>query len=207
MNSQGEMKKIEFGHVSSQTCRAIGRYGSNPGQLKCPKGILIDESTNHLIVSEWSNHRVQEMDENGKHVRLFGNGQGNQPGQLDLPWGMTMSQEGRLIVCDCFNSRLQWWRKENASHAGLFAVDSMPCCVAIGPSGDQLFVSLYSHKIGVISMDGQPIGSMGNGRGSKNGQLNDPAGVAFNSHGDVLAGDSRNKRICVFEVRSNDRGK
>jgi len=47
------VKKIEFGHVSSQTCRAIGRYGSNPGQLKFPQAILMDESTNHLIVSEW----------------------------------------------------------------------------------------------------------------------------------------------------------
>ena len=81
-----------------------------------------------------------------------------------------MSQEGRLIVCDNVNKRLQWWRKEDASHAGLFAVDSNPCCVAIGPSGDQLFVSHASHKIGVISMDGQPIGSMGNGKGSKDGQ-------------------------------------
>ena len=113
-----------------------------------------------------------------------------------------MSQEGRLIVCDHGNKRLQWWRKEDASHAGLFAVDSNPYCVAIGPSGDQLFVSLKSHKIGVISMDGQPIGSMGNGEGSEDGQLNFPIGVAFNSHGDVLVGDSLNKRICVFEVRS-----
>ena len=101
------------------------------------------------------------------------------------------------------NKRLQWWRKEDASHAGLFAVDSTPRCVAIGPSGDQLFVSLaYSNNIGVISMDGQPIGSMGNGKGSKDGQLDWPIGVAFNSHGDVLVGDSKNKRICVFEVRS-----
>ena len=114
---------------------------------------------------------------------------------------MTISKEGRLIVCD-WNKRLQWWRKEDASHAGLFAVDSIPHCVAIGPSGDQLFVSLVSNKIGVISMDGQPIGSMGNGKGSKNGQLNLPIGVAFNSHGDLLVGDSGNKRICVFEVRS-----
>ena len=126
------------------------------------------------------------MDENGRHVRFFGNGQGNQPGQLNRPWVMTMSKEGRLIVCDYLNKRLQWWRKEDASHAGLFAVDSNHRCVAIGPSGDQLFVSLDSHKIGVISMDGQPIGSMGNGKGSEDGQLNWPVGVAFNSHGDVL---------------------
>jgi len=51
-------------------------------------------------------------------------------------------------------------------------------------------------------MDGQPIGSMGHGRGSKDGQLDWPVGVAFNSHGDVLVGDSMNKRICVFEERS-----
>ena len=51
-------------------------------------------------------------------------------------------------------------------------------------------------------MDGQPIGSMGNGKGSEDGQLDWPIGVAFNSHGDLLVGDSFNKRICVFEVRS-----
>ena len=89
------MKKIEFGHVSSQTCRAIGSQGSNAGQLNHPRAILVDESTNHLIVSEFDNHRVQEMDENGRHVRFFGNGQGKQPGQLHG----SDDEPGRQVDC------------------------------------------------------------------------------------------------------------
>ena len=118
--------------------------------------------------------------------------------------GLALSDGGRLFVCDYGNKRIQSWQLSDGSYLGLFQVDSNPNCVAIGPSGDQLFVSLDSNKIQVIGMDGQPIRSIGMGEGSRYGQLNTPVGLAFNSHGDLLVGDSNNKRISVFEASSGE---
>ena len=196
--------KLNYSNLRNQACRVIGSEGQEPGQFDFPRDIVVDSSTNHLIVSEWHNNRVQVLGDDGSFIRFIGNGRGNELNQIGFPWGLALSDGGRLFVCDNGNKRIQSWQLSDGSYLGLFQVDFKPHCVAIGPSGDQLFVSLYSNKIQVIGMDGQPIRSIGMGQGSLHGQLNYPVGLAFNSHGDLLVGDSWNKRISVFEASSGE---
>ena len=192
---------MNYSKINNNHCRVIGRKGSGAGQLYHPMGILMDKDTGNIIVTEYGNNRVQVMKDDGSHVYFIGNGNGSNPGQLNNPYGLALSDEGRLIVCDCINNRIQYWHMKDGRYLGQFGVESNPQCVAIGPSGDQLFVSLYSNKIGVYGMDGQLIRSIGS-KGSKDGQLNYPIGLAFNSRGNLLVGERNNKRISVFEGSS-----
>jgi len=166
----------------------------------------VDASNGSLIVSELGNHRIQVMRDDGSHLRYIGNGKGDAAGQLDGPRGLALSDTGRLFVCDWNSKRIQSWQVNDGSYIGQFGIDSIPRCVVIGPSKDQLFVSLDSHKIAVIGMDGQLIKSIGRGQGAKDGELNNPTGVAFNSRGELLVGERSNKRVSVFDVKNGVNG-
>jgi len=51
---------------------------------------------------------------------------------------------------------------------------------------------------GIYNADGTFIQSFGP-RGSNDGELNVPSGLAIDNNGNLLVGDSNNKRICVFD--------
>jgi len=196
--------RLNLTKMESNRCRTIGEKGNGPGDFCHPQDVVLDPQTGHLVVSEWYNHRIQVIGDDGSHIRLIGNGEGQQDGQFDCPWGLALSNEGDLFVCDNYNQRIERFKMETGEWIGKFAVQLNPSCIALGPTGDELFVSLNSHKIGKYSMDGELIGSIGSGNGSAYGQLNYPTGLAFNSRGDVLVGDSGNRMISVFEGNTGE---
>jgi len=196
--------RLNLTKMESNRCRTIGKKGNGPGQFNNPRGVVLDPQTGHLVVSEFNNHRIQVIGDDGSHIRFIGNGKGQQDGQFRYPWGLALSNEGDLFVCDHNNQRIERFKMETGEWIGKFAVQSNPRCIALGPTGDELFVSLNSHKIGKYSMDGELIGWIGSGNGSADGQLNYPTGLAFNSRGDVLVGDSCNRIISVFEGNTGE---
>ena len=65
-----------------------GKYGfgyerSNPGQLKYPSSIIVDN--NLVYVNELSNHCVSIFDTNGCYLHCFGK-QGGEEGELNGPF-------------------------------------------------------------------------------------------------------------------------
>jgi len=82
-----------------------GKMGSGAGELKCPVSIIIRDS--ELFISELNNHRISIWDKHtGNYVRCFGT-EGSGPGQFSNPNGMILTSQNELVVCDCYNHRLQ----------------------------------------------------------------------------------------------------
>src|SRR5438046_2457775 len=106
-----------------------------------------------------------------------------------IHWGIVISEEGKLFVCDCENKRIEYFGIRNRNYLGLFDVEYYPNCVEINPNRDKLFVSLYSNRIGEYRMERELISYIGQGKESKENQLNYPIGITFNSHGDLFVGD------------------
>jgi len=91
---------------------SIGTEGSQPGEFLRPSGIAIDDDRHRIIVSDTANHRVQVLSSiDGSFLFEFGS-QGNQPGQFRNPSGVCIDNQGRIIVADTSNRRLQSFTHE-----------------------------------------------------------------------------------------------
>jgi len=89
-----------------------GKRGSQPGSFSCPSGIAIDDDRHRIIVSNTLNNRVQVLSSiDGSFLFEFGS-KGDQPGQLNRPHGVCIDHQGRIIVADTNNYRLQSFTHE-----------------------------------------------------------------------------------------------
>jgi len=91
---------------------SIGKQGSRPGEFYCPTGIAIDDDRHRIIVCDSDNARVQVLSSiDGSFLLEFGS-KGNQPCQLNYPHGLCIANQGRIIVADHNNNRLQSFTHE-----------------------------------------------------------------------------------------------
>jgi len=86
---------------------SIGKRGSRPGELSAPTGVAIDDDRHRIIVSDSGNDRVQVLSSiDGSFLFEFGS-HGGQPCQFNYPSGVCIDNQGRIIVADTHNNRLQ----------------------------------------------------------------------------------------------------
>jgi len=127
-----------------------GKQGSRPGELYFPSSIAIDDDRHRIIVADTNNHRVQVLSSiDGSFLFEFGS-QGRQPGQLNSPLGVCIANQGRIIIADYFNNRLQ-----SFTHDG-HHISSFDCDALGQPSGvafDEhrgIIAFTTSHQVNVI---------------------------------------------------------
>jgi len=85
----------------------VHRRGSQPGEFLYPSSIAIDHDRHRIIVCDTFNHRVQVLSLiDGSFLFMFGS-YGDQPSRLKLPHGLCIDNQGRIIVADTNNNRLQ----------------------------------------------------------------------------------------------------
>jgi len=90
----------------------IGKPGSRPGEFDYPSSIAVDHDRCRIIVSDSNNHRVQVLSSiDGSFLLEFGS-HGNQPGEFSFPHGLCIDNQGRVIVADTGNLRLQSFTPE-----------------------------------------------------------------------------------------------
>ncbi len=91
--------------VCTNTCKA-GLAGSGEGQLSEPQGVVSDEATGDIYVSDTGNNRIVEFTTKGKLKNAYGaKGTGNL--QFDAPQGLTAESAGDIWVADRANHRLE----------------------------------------------------------------------------------------------------
>jgi len=91
---------------------SIGKRGSRPGEFCHPSGIAIDDDHHRIIVADTQNNRVQVLSLiDGSFLFEFGS-YGDQPCQFKFPQGVCIANQGRIIVADFFNNRLQSFTHE-----------------------------------------------------------------------------------------------
>jgi len=91
---------------------SIGKQGSRPGAFWSPSGIAIDDDRHRIFVADCGNHRVQVLSSiDGSFLFMFGC-RGDQACQFSGPQGLCIDNQGRIIVADQNNSRLQSFTHE-----------------------------------------------------------------------------------------------
>jgi DNA-binding beta-propeller fold protein YncE len=99
----------------------FGAFGANDGQFSRPQSMVIDQDI--VYVTDACNHRIAVFKSDGTFVRNMGS-VGSGLGQFRFPYGLDEDREGRLVVCEFGNNRVQLIDKQTGQglrtwgHAG-----------------------------------------------------------------------------------------
>ena len=88
----------------------FGRYGTVDVELNGPSGLAMDKAGHLLVCSGYllnSPHRIHVYTLDGKLVTMFGGSDGKQLGHFKCPNSVTVLKNGRIVVCEFGNCRLQ----------------------------------------------------------------------------------------------------
>ena len=88
-----------------------GSYGNESGQFSLTfPGIDIDENAGLVFVVDKLLTNIQIFDQTGKFISKFGS-KGTGEGQFKRPEDIAIDPQGRILVCDTGNSRIQIFSK------------------------------------------------------------------------------------------------
>lgn len=190
----------------------LGSTGTGPREYRDPRCIDVDQVTDHILVADFSNHRVQELKCDGTFIRFIGNGEGSKPGQLSAPWGLAVDNETRLLyVSEHYNHRISVFSLENGHFVHCFGTRGDGDDQFEQPSGLHfdhyrkllLIADRGNHRVKVVRPDGSLVHMLGVGIPESIGNMVSnpritPLDVTVDARGEVFVTDWTNHRIQVF---------
>jgi sugar lactone lactonase YvrE len=88
-----------------------------------PNHVAVAQNGDIYVSDGYQNARVVHFSGNGQFVRIIGGVKRSQPGQLQLPHGVALDSQGRILVNDSDNQRVAIFDKEGRF---MFADESLP---------------------------------------------------------------------------------
>jgi DNA-binding beta-propeller fold protein YncE len=104
VSEYGENNRVQIFDKDRNFLRSIGTFGHAPGELARPQSIAVVGEL--LYVADACNHRVAVFTTGGDFVKNLGQS-GSGPGEYRFPYGLDVDAEGKLIVCEFGNNRVQ----------------------------------------------------------------------------------------------------
>jgi len=87
---------------------SFGACGDGEGQFARPAALCVDGRRGVLYVADACNHRIARYGLDGRLQGYFGRAGGGL-GELRYPYGLALTPEGGLVVCEYGNNRVQWF--------------------------------------------------------------------------------------------------
>ncbi|HTB50824.1 MAG TPA: hypothetical protein VK701_07590, partial [Solirubrobacteraceae bacterium] len=192
---------VSNGHAEFETCTTecrAGIPGAGNGQFSWLAGLAVD-SSGDLLVADYGNNRIQELNEKDEFVREFGSA-GTGPEQFEGPLNIALSG-ANLYITDYRNNRVQEFSttgsplnrfSECTGGPGHF---SNPYGIATDPhNGDLYVVDNGNTRVQECTPAGGFVTKFGSA-GSGPGQLTAPTGVAVSAAGGIYAVDNATNRV------------
>lgn len=110
VSEYGEHDRVQVFDAVGTYLYEFGSFGDRDGQFSRPQSMVIDKGL--VYVTDSCNHRLVVFKTDGTFVRNIG-GVGSELGQFRFPYGMDIDSDGRLIVCEFGNNRVQLVDKES----------------------------------------------------------------------------------------------
>ena len=173
-------------------------------RLSYPKGMVISQG--HLIVA--GNNRITIINtDNGKVINTFGK---HGSGQVEFrgPEGVSLTQDGYIVVAERYNHRLQVLTVEGAFVAAVGSKGSQPLQfnepgdVAVHHNGKIFVTEWLNNRVQVLNPDLSYSHCFGS-KGDKLGELNYPNGIVIDQDGMVYVGEFWNDRIQKFTPKGD----
>ena len=158
-----------------------------------------------IVVLDWSQsrRRVVLLTKEGKLIRSIGS-HGSLPGRFNDPYGVCVDGEGRIIVADTANHRIQVFNDDGAfirsfgTQGSLEGQFNRPYGVVVDGDGHVVICDTYNHRIQVMDIKGNFVRGFGT-EGSKESQFQSPKGLDLDGKGRIVVGDQGDERVSVFE--------
>ncbi|MCK5529357.1 MAG: NHL repeat-containing protein, partial [Kiritimatiellae bacterium] len=176
-----------------------GSFGSGSNELSWPQGLVVNEATEQLIVSDTKNNRVVVYDINAVSGELtlsfiFGV---SGSGLLNLPRGVALDSSGNIYVADKGRNRVAVFDAAGVYLRQIF-VSAQPSSVALDSVG-KIYVALSTlNRIDIYDNAGAYIETLGSA-GAAAGQFSLPEDVKIGRGDRVYVVDKSNHRIQLFD--------
>jgi DNA-binding beta-propeller fold protein YncE len=198
--SDSRLDKI-FG-MNTETGVVVSTFGS-PGELKNPSGMVFDDASDRLYVSDTQNHMVRVFDREGRPLFTIGK-RGTEDGEFNYPSYLAMDNKKRLFVVDSFNFRVQIFDSEGnflkkfgrlGDSSGYM---SRPHGIGVDSDGNIYLVDAAFNNFQIFNEDGQLLLWVGNA-GAGAGEFYLPSGLYIDKKDTIYVSDTFNRRIQVFK--------
>ncbi|MBI3638870.1 MAG: 6-bladed beta-propeller [Thaumarchaeota archaeon] len=191
-------KILGFNATTGDLVFTFSQLGTNPGDLRGPRGIGIDSQGNRIVAEDYNN-RVSIFDPSGNFLKTFGS-TGTGPGQFKQPRGILIDSAGNILVADTQNSRIQKFTS-NGTYITQFATFK-PYQIAFDAQENIYCADETAAYIEKLAPNGTSLARFGI-NGTAPGQLNNPRGVYIDNSGNIWVSDSGNNRIQKFDSNFN----
>ncbi len=198
-----------FPGQAPETAHVWGRKGLDDGRFVKPRAITIDDQDRLYVVDKTA--RIQVFDRDGHFIRGWRTPECYQ----GKPCGLSISQDGLLMVCDTHYFRVLFYTLEgeliesrtiggvNGRGPGEFGFVTD----VVQDSKGNYFISEYGDydRIQKFTPGGQYVYQWGE-HGEEPGQFQRPQGMVMDQNDHLWVADASNHRIQVFDV-SGDKPK
>ena len=181
-----------------QFVTAWGSEGDGDDQFSALQAIALD-TVDNVYAADTGNHRVQKFDNDGTFITKWGkenNEEGTADGEFAFPEGIAVAPDGRVLVTDHNNFRVQTFDGNGVFQDTWPAVDEGdapfgPEAIAVDSGSNSFIVDRLGNRIVKFDSDGAVLMSFGN-------EFSSLFGVAVDDDGNVFIADSGNHRIEKF---------
>ena len=177
-------------------CR--GKAGLGEGEFNKPTCVAVAPNGDIYVTDGYGNRRVVCLSPEGKFKFAWGT-EGTEPGQFKDPHDIVIDKNGRILIADRENFRIQLFDMKGTfldqwtnvgRPFGLFLTKD-----------DILYVSDGTleapNRILMLDLDGKLLGSFGT-LGSDLGQFDVPHSIALDSKGNLYVAEVNNCRVTKF---------
>ncbi len=183
---------LEFGEKSA------GSNGFGDGTFNRPQQAVVMPD-DHVFVTDELNNRIQEFDQNGTFLNLFGTA-GSEPGQLKHPTGIAVDADERIYIADTGNNRIQVFSRQGlplqafGESGTVYGTFNAPTGIAVGEDGRIYVVERGNNRIQVFDTDGRFVTAFGQ-EGRAIGQYERPTDACFDAFTRIFVADTGNDRV------------
>ena len=204
--------KWKLGENNGETVAGGNGRGNRIDQLSYPTDVIVDENNKSLIICDCGNRRVVRwslQNPDDREILI----------QNIRCWGLMMSRNGDLFVCDYENHAVKVWRKGEIGKGkeGIIVAGgngwgnqlnqlNYPTYIFIDRK-ETIYVSdLENHRVmkWLKGANESIVVAGGQGQGNNLNQLCYPFGLVVNEVGDVYVADSFNHRIMCWSLGSKE---
>ena len=173
---------------------ALGKAGT-PGngidEFNMPTDVAFGPAGEIYVTDGYGNRRIMKLTPNGGFLGSWGE-PGDEPGQFENPHAIVVDSNGRIVVADRDNDRIQIF--DDAGKLLDIWPGFAPYGLAYDHKGNLFVADGRANKVLLLNDQGEVIRTWGE-KGTQPGQFHTPHMLATDSTGNLYIADARGNRL------------